>query len=65
MRKVLCALLAVLAVCGGAFAAESESRDVAVDIVSSFTLQRDLGNAVGFRTLEGLHVVWMGTFRNN
>ena len=64
MRKVLCALLAVLVVCGGAFAAESESRDVAADIVSSFTLQRDLGNAVGFRTLEGLHVVWMGTFRN-
>ena len=50
-------------ICGCAFADEAASQDISGNNIMGFTIQRDLGNATGFKTLDGLHVVYMGTFR--
>ncbi len=60
MRKIICALVLVFAVCALACADEAASGDVNV----GYLLQRDIGNAAGFRTADGLQAVWLGTFRN-
>ena len=60
MRKILCAVM-VLMFCGRAFADDVASGDVRG--IESYTIQRDLGNATGFRTNDGLHIVWRGTYR--
>ena len=60
MRKILCALILVLTVSSFASADEIASFDVNV---SSFVIQRDFGNSIGFKTNDGLHILHMGTFR--
>lgn len=59
MKKFLCTLVIVLMASGYAFA-DAVSQDSAV---SSFIIQRDMGNATGFRTNDGLQVLYLGTFR--
>lgn len=61
MKKFLCAvvLMLVLPVC--AFSEDISSTDISG--VSAFTIQRDMGNSIGFRTLDGLQAVYLGTFR--
>ena len=61
MKKILCAVLAVLALGLCAYADEPISEDV--NNITGYMIQRDFGNATGFRTSDGLHVLWIGTFR--
>lgn len=65
MRKVPALMLMVMLACTCAYADDDTTAapDTSPNNVASFTIQRDLGNATGFRTLDGLHVVYMGTFR--
>lgn len=63
MKKFLCVFIAILLFCGYAYADETVSQDSHVNHVTSYTLQRDLGNASGFKTSDGLHIVWIGTYR--
>ncbi len=60
MKKFLCAI-ALMLVASCAFGDEAVSRDIPG--VSAFTIQRDMGNSIGFKTSDGLQVVYMGTFR--
>lgn len=60
IKKCVFAAVMVLALAGCAFADEIASFDVNV---SSFMVQRDFGNSIGFRTNDGLYVLHMGTFR--
>ena len=62
MKKFMCAaavIVMMLASC--AFADDVSSQDV--HGVVGYTIQRDLGNATGFKTSDGLHIVWRGTYR--
>lgn len=63
MKKFLCAFIAILLFCGYAYADETVSQDSHVNHVTSYALQRDLGNASGFKTSDSLHIVWIGTYR--
>ncbi|MBQ7221618.1 MAG: hypothetical protein IJS28_11630 [Synergistaceae bacterium] len=62
MKKILAAVIVLLLSCC-ASAEETASQDVAENNIAGYTIQRDMGNATGFRTLDGLHVVWRGTYR--
>lgn len=62
MRKFMCAVALTVIFGACAFADEAISRDKANNVVS-YTIQRDFGNATGFKTSDGLHVVWRGTYR--
>ncbi|MBQ7170101.1 MAG: hypothetical protein IJR63_09410 [Synergistaceae bacterium] len=63
MRK----LLAALAILGGlavsAYASEGISVDVPTPGISEYIIQRDMGSSIGFRTDDGLTVLYLGTFR--
>ena len=61
MKKILCVIVLVLTVSCCAFGDEAVSKDISG--VSSFMIQRDMGNSTGFRTSDGLQVVYLGTFR--
>ncbi|MBQ6972802.1 MAG: hypothetical protein IJP86_10685 [Synergistaceae bacterium] len=63
MRKIL-AVIVVLALYPCANADEALSVDVASPGVSEYIIQRDMGNSIGFRTNDGLTVLYLGTFRN-
>ena len=59
MKKLLCAVMFVLMLSYCAYA-DTVSSDA---VVSSYIIQRDMGNSTGFRTTDGLQVLYLGTFR--
>ena len=59
-RKIFCVIAAVMMLSCPAWA---DILEIHRGNAEAFLLQRDLGNSVGFRSYEGLQVVYMGTFR--
>ena len=57
MKKLLC-VIALMLTASCAFGEEAAG-------VSAFTIQRDMGNSTGFKTSDGLQVIYIGTFRAN
>ena len=64
MKKIILAFMFVFALSFCVYADESESSDIEPCLPSAFLIQRELGNSTGFRTKDGLSIMYMGTFRN-
>ena len=62
MKKLMCAVAVMAAFASCACADEAVSGDHIHNVIS-YTMQRDLGNATGVKTSDGLHIVWRGTYR--
>ena len=65
MKKVIAVLIVLVAFTGSSWAEilDVQSLDVNVQDVSGYLIQRELGNSIGFRTKDGLTVLYLGTFR--
>ena len=63
MKKIL----AVLAIIGVFPALVSASEGISIDVpapgISEYIVQRDMGSSIGFKTNDGLTVLYLGTFR--
>ena len=64
IRKLSCVLVFMFMISCSAFADEIETPEVELCLPSAFLIQRELGNSLGFRTKDGLSIMYMGTFRN-
>ena len=56
-------ILAAMAGCSSAEIIAVESKDEEVRDVTGYIIQRDLGNSVGFKSSDGLTVLYLGTYR--
>lgn len=64
MKKIILALMFVFALSSCIYADEPESTDIESCPPPAFLIQRELGNSTGFRTKDGINIMYMGTFRN-
>ena len=63
MRKLIVAIMLVGLLESCVYADEGLSVDVREPGISEYIIQRDMGNSIGFRTNDGLTVLYLGTFR--
>ena len=63
MKRLLSAIMFVGVLASCVYADEGLSVDVKEPGVSEYIIQRDMGNSIGFRTNDGLTVLYLGTFR--
>ena len=63
MRKFIAALMMSVIFPSVSFSSEGLSIDVKEPVISEYIIQRDMGNSIGFKTNDGLTVLYLGTFR--